>query len=149
MSDTPRNNKLTYQAVGCSDALHLLLVDELSRNLERELAAVTQELAKAQQQVINLQYSNNAHREMAESWRGAAAERDVLRKELADARRHGEVITQECAALRRAMAEIYNGLEAVYLKYKPLNYLQRKDNLDPWHACARDLWRAVKAATGQ
>ena len=42
MSD-PRNDKLTDQTGGCSDALHLVLLDELSRNLERELAAVTQE----------------------------------------------------------------------------------------------------------
>jgi len=51
MSDTPRNDKLTDQTVGCSDALHLVLVDELSRNLERELAAVTQELAEVRRQV--------------------------------------------------------------------------------------------------
>ncbi len=47
MSDTPRNDKLTAQAVGCSDALHLVLVDELSRNLERELAEVRKHLRDA------------------------------------------------------------------------------------------------------
>jgi hypothetical protein len=47
MSDTPRNDKLTGQAVGCSDALHLVLVDELSRNLERELAEARKHLRDA------------------------------------------------------------------------------------------------------
>ncbi len=50
MNDTPMNDKLTAQAVGCSDALHLVLVDELSRTLECELAAVKQELAEARRQ---------------------------------------------------------------------------------------------------
>ena len=43
MSDTTRNDALTSQLAGCSDALHLVLVDELSRNLETELAAVRQD----------------------------------------------------------------------------------------------------------
>jgi hypothetical protein len=53
MSDTPRNDKLTDQAVGCSDALHLVLVDELSRNLERELAEARRQVATIIEVVAN------------------------------------------------------------------------------------------------
>ena len=68
--------------------------------------------------------------------------------ELAEARRQGEVIKQECVALRRVMAEVHGGLEAVYLKYKHLDWLRQKKNLDPWHECVRDFMRAVAVAIG-
>ena len=42
-------------------------------------AALTAERDQLRQQVANLTYSNNAHRETAETWRAAAIERDQLR----------------------------------------------------------------------
>jgi hypothetical protein len=54
MSDTPRNDSLTSQLAGCSAALHFVLVDELSRKLERELAEARRQveaLVKAAQNV--------------------------------------------------------------------------------------------------
>jgi len=74
--------------------------------------------------------------------------RDALCKELAEARRQVDVIAQECVALRRAMAEMYVGLEAVHLKYQHLDWLRQKKDLDPWHECVRDFMVAVAAATG-
>ena len=47
MSDTPRNDKLTNLCAGCSDALHLILIDELSRKLESELTAANASIDKA------------------------------------------------------------------------------------------------------
>ena len=71
-----------------------------------------------------------------------------LERELAEARRQAEVITQECVALRRAMAEMHDGLDAVYLKYQHLDWLRNSNNLDPWHECVRDFMQAVGVAIG-
>ena len=73
----------------------------------------------------------------------------LLELELAEARRQAEVITQECVALRRARAEIYNVIEAVYQKYSRLDYLRNKAQLDPWHECVRDFLVAVAIAIGR
>ena len=72
-----------------------------------------------------------------------------LERELAAARRQAEVMTQECVALRRAMAEMHDGLDAVYLKYQHLDWLRLKSNLDPWHECVRDFLVAVAVAIGR
>ena len=72
-----------------------------------------------------------------------------LERELAAARRQAEVITQECVALRRAMAEMHDGLDAVCQKYSHLDYLRYKAELDPWHECVRDFLVAVAVAIGR
>jgi hypothetical protein len=69
-------------------------------------------------------------------------------EELAEARRQAEVITQECVALRRARAEMHDGLDAVYQKYSHLDYLRYKAELDPWHECVRNFMGAVAIALG-
>ena len=46
------------------------------------VTALTAERDQLRQQVANLTYSNNAHRETAETWRAAAIERDQLRAEV-------------------------------------------------------------------
>ena len=43
MNDTPRNNKLTIKMNGSNDAQHLIALDILSNQLERELAAMTEQ----------------------------------------------------------------------------------------------------------
>ena len=50
MSD-PRNYKLTDHTIVYSGAMNLVLLDELSRSMERELAAITQERDDARRQV--------------------------------------------------------------------------------------------------
>ena len=72
----------------------------------------------------------------------------LLERELAEARRQAEVITQECVALRRARAEMHDGLDAVYQKYSHLDYLRYKAELDPWHECVRNFMGAVAIALG-
>ena len=56
--------------------------------------------------------------------------------------------TQERDALRRGMAEMYDGLDAVYQKYSHLDYLLYKAGLDPWHECVRNFMGAVAIALG-
>ena len=73
----------------------------------------------------------------------------LLERELAEARRQAEVITRERVALRRAMAEMHDGLDAVCQKYSHLDYLRHKAELDPWHECVRDFIRAVAVAIGR
>ena len=68
----------------------------------------------------------------------------LLERELAEARRQAEVITQECVALRRARAEMHDRLDVVYQKYSRLDYLRNKAQLDPWHECVRDFLVAVR-----
>ena len=134
MSD-PRNDKLTDQTGGCSAALLLVLLAELSRTLERELAKVTQE-----------RDSLLSAATMGE--KGMLARIDALQSALVEARRQAEVITQECVALRRARAEMHDGLDAVYQKYSHLDYLRYKAELDPWHECVRNFMGAVAIALG-
>ncbi len=79
MSDTPRNDKLTAQAVGCSDALHLVLVDELSRNLERELAEVRKHLRVANRGAeVNAKVNQLLVNELAEARRQVARAEELL-----------------------------------------------------------------------
>jgi chromosome segregation ATPase len=108
--------------------------DDYNR-LSEELAAVTQERDKLLSAAT-----------MGE--KGMLARIDALQSALVDERRQVEVIKQECAALRRAMAGIHDGLEAVYLKYKHLDWLRNSNNLDPWHECVRDFMQAVGVAIG-
>lgn len=54
MSDTPRNDELNRQTAGYTNARHLVLVDELSRKLERELAAMTKDRDALRREVAAL-----------------------------------------------------------------------------------------------
>jgi chromosome segregation ATPase len=60
---------------------------------------VTKDRDEARQEAANLEYSNNAHRETAETWRGAAAERDTLRKERDQARQEADLLRRQVDAL--------------------------------------------------
>lgn len=57
-------------------------IDKEKCELSRQLASASAALEKVKQQVVNLEYSNNSYREMAESWRAAACERDALQANL-------------------------------------------------------------------
>ncbi len=147
-----------------SDSFKVTLADyELC---ERKLAAVEQERDSLRADLAAARYAikineategdlvaqlAEARKHTSDANRGAEVNAKVnqrLVREIAEARRQGDVIKQECIALRQAMAEIHVGLEQVYLKYKHLDYLRNRNNLDPWHECVRDFMRAVAVATG-
>jgi chromosome segregation ATPase len=126
VSDTPRNDKLTNQTAGCSDALHLVLVDELSRKLERELSAATERNGNLAVDLAAMRQSRNA----------ADDECTRLSVGLADAK-------QERDTLRREVTATLEALEAICLRYKHLDWMQQVTDLEPWPACFRNLLRAV------
>ena len=71
------------------------------------VAALTAERDQLRQQVANLTYSNNAHRETAETWRAAAIERDQLRADCeAEAERYRLVTLRLDAELAKERARL-------------------------------------------
>jgi hypothetical protein len=69
------------------------------------------------------------------------------------ATRTAEMLHAQLAEARRQVAAISAPLDAAYSRFGHLdNVLEMAhdpdgtDDTNPWHACARDLWRAVKAA---
>ena len=153
MGDTPRTDGKIAKCLDLCEAEACGEYVRLCSTLERELAAVTQErdslrkerdtIADAFADVAAL-FFNEAEWDYADVHPRAAA----AIEELAEARRQAEVITQECVALRQAMAEMHDGLDAVYHKYSHLDYLRYKAELDPWHECVRDFLVAVAIALG-
>jgi hypothetical protein len=143
MSDTPSilQDRLASMVFAFDDPVRKEAVRHLARevgSVERELAAVTQERDSLRDDLAAARYALKID----------GATEGELAAQLADARRQGDVIKQECVALRRAMAEMHDGLEKVHLKYQHLDWLRQKKNLDPWHECVRDFMRAVGVAIG-
>ena len=157
MSDTPRTDGKIAKCLGLCEAEACGEYVRLCRTLERELAdtfrsvgvaaddynRLSEELAAVTQERDKLLSAAT----MGE--KGMLARIDALQSALVEARRQAEVITQECVALRRARAEMHDGLDAVYQKYSHLDYLRYKAELDPWHECVRDFLVAVAVAIGR
>jgi len=113
------------------------------RLLASDVAAVEQELAEARQEAANLQ-----------------RRADHAAQELDDALDAVEAITkdrdqerQEADLLRRQVEDMSAPLDAACSRFGHLDMVlgmahdpDGTENTNPWHACARDLWRAVKAA---
>lgn len=80
----PREDSINYwkKRAEKSEAERQSLLQN-QENIYRELNAAQARVRELGQEVANLTYSNNAHREMAESWRGRAIVADQLEKRLA------------------------------------------------------------------
>ncbi len=158
MSDTPRTDGKVCKCLAMCKADACGEYVDLCRKLECELAAVTQErdaLRKERDTIgtvlddVAALFFNEAEWDYADVHPCAAAainelaavteERDALRKELADARRQVEAMSAPLAAAYSRFGHLDNVLE---MAHDP----DGTEKTNPWHACARDLWRAVKAA---
>jgi hypothetical protein len=67
--------------------------------------------------------------------------------ELAEARQEADALRRQVLAMSAPIAAACSRFGHLDMVLEMAHDPDGTENTNPWHACARDLWRAVKAAT--
>jgi chromosome segregation ATPase len=130
--------------------------EHAAQELEDALAAVEAVTKERDQANKRAEYAEGCNRDLADEIKrrhGIGGELIAARAERVKARQEADLLRQQVVLLRRQVVAMCAPIKAACDRFCHLNAVLEMahepdgtDNTDPWHACARDLWRAVKAA---